>query len=118
MNSNYKRNKAAAIFNSNKPTKTDQSQASTTDINVIVTQFLRTGHSPGQQQPIYGDFTEFPPDLQTMFQLASSVKEKIAALPIELQGLPLEQLAQLTPEDINTILANRENKPSNEETPK
>lgn len=75
MNSNYKRNKAAAIFNSNKPTKTDQSQASTTDINVIVTQFLRTGHSPGQQQPIYGDFTEFPPDLQTMFQLASSVKE-------------------------------------------
>lgn len=118
MNSNHARNKKAAIYVSDKPTKTDQSQASTTDINVIVTQFLRTGHSPGQQTPIYGDFTEFPQDLQTMFALARSVKAKVEALPIELQGMPLEQLAQLTPQDINAILATRANNTPNEDTPK
>lgn len=100
----YKTNKERAIYRNTEPTLTDQSQAANTDINIIVTQFLRTGQAPGQQTPVYGDFTDFPTDLKTMFELARSVKDKIQELPDALQGMPLEQLVQLTNDQINDML--------------
>lgn len=84
----YKRNKEAAKYRNTEPSLTDQSQASSTDINIIVTQFLRTGQAPPGAQPVYGDFTEFPTDLRTMFDMARSVREKVDQLPEELRGVP------------------------------
>lgn len=118
MNSNYYRNKQAAIYVEKKPTKTDQSQVTATDINIIVNQFLRTGQSPGQQTPIYGDFTELPQDLKTMFELARSVREKVDTLPDELQLVPLDELVRMTPKDIDAILAKRTTTTTTDEKPK
>lgn len=100
----YRTNKKRAVYHNSEPTLTDQSQAGNTDINIIVTQFLRTGQAPGQQTPVYGDFTEFPNDLREMFDLARSVRAKIDDLPEELQRVPLDQLVQLTNEQINAML--------------
>lgn len=109
--SNYQINKRKSITINDEPTMTDQSQAAQTDINVIVTQFLRTGQAPGQQTPVYGDFTEFPTDLKTMFDLARSVKDQMQTLPKELQGVPLATLVNMTNEQINAILAKPAPKP-------
>lgn len=100
----YLTNKRRAIFINTEPTETDQSQADQTDINIILNQFLRTGNAPGQQQPIYGDFTEFPTDLREMFDLARSVKTKIEQLPDALARIPLNELVHMTNEQINDIL--------------
>lgn len=102
--SRYKENKAAAVTFNTEPTKTDQSLAANTDINIIVTQFLRTGQVAHQQEPIYGDFTELPEDLRGMIELGRSIKSHKDALPPQLKGIPLEELVNMTNEQINDKL--------------
>jgi len=103
--SKYKANKSDAVFFNTEPTKTDQSQASGTDINIIVTQFLRTGQMPNQAQPIYGDFSELPRDLRGFLELGRSIEENKRALPEQLKAIPVDRLVTMTRDEINAILA-------------
>jgi len=88
----------------NEPTLTDQSQASATDINIIVTQFLRTGQAPQSKQPQYGDFTQLPTDLRGFIEMGRSINEHRANLPDQLREIPIEYLVRMTNEQINAML--------------
>lgn len=99
-----KERRKAAAFRTTTPTMTDQAGAANTDLNIIVTQFLKTGQSPSKGTPIYGDFTEFPRDLKTAIERAASVNRLRKGLPTQLRELPIEQLLGLTPEKIREIL--------------
>lgn len=102
--SNWKANKQDAIYFSTKPTKTDQSQAANTDINIIVTQFLRTGQAPEGATPIYADFTQLPEDLRGFIEMGQNKQALIDSLPEQLKGLTYEELFALTPEQITAKL--------------
>lgn len=112
----YKANKADAVTFNTDPTLTDQSMAETTDINIIVTQFLRTGQHPMAPQGTYADYTQFPTDLREMFETARGVKEQVAALPKELRGIPLEELVNMTNEQITAMLPKPASEPAKEPT--
>jgi len=88
-----------------KPTMTDQSQADGTDRHVIVTRFLAYGQVSGSAKPpIYGDFTGIPQDLKTALAIAREAKHLESRLPKELQGMTLDQLTELTREELITKL--------------
>jgi hypothetical protein len=86
------------------PTLTDQSQAANTDINIIVTQFLRTGQAPQGANPIYADFTDLPEDLRGFIEMGRSMGTLRERLPPQLQKLNAQELFALTTEQINQIL--------------
>lgn len=115
--SRYKQNKANAVTFNTAPTLTDQSQASTTDINIIMTQFMRTGAIPNAREPIYADFTQLPEDLRGFIERARSVEQLKATLPKELAAMSLEDLVALKPEQLKAILTPVEptNEPKKEE---
>jgi len=92
------------ITQNNEPTLTDQSQAGQTDINIIVTQFLKTGQAPQGAQPIYADFTQLPEDLRGFIEMGRSINQLQRQLPQQLQGVPLVQLLNMTNEQIGAIL--------------
>lgn len=103
--SKYKQNKADAVTFNEEPTMTDQSQAAQTDINVIVTQFLRTGAAPvPRTEPHFGDFTQLPEDLRGFIDLGRSIGPLRESLPPQLQGIPLDQLITMSNEQITAIL--------------
>lgn len=87
------------------PTLTDQSAAGATDINIIVTQFLRTGQTPQSKQMQYGDFTQLPEDLRGFIEMGRSIEENRNKLPEALREIPVEHLVRMTNEQINGILA-------------
>lgn len=97
------RRKAAAFVNT-QPTKTDQSAASQTDLNVIVNQFLKTGTTSSRGNPRYGDFSELPQDLRGMIEQARSVQRLRRGLPDALREKPIEELLTLTPDQLTSIL--------------
>lgn len=104
--SNYKRNKERAIFNNTQPTKTDQSQARETDINVIIKRYMVTGTAPGApQEPNYEDRSQLPTTLAEMYEQARRMGALHQQLPPQLQGIPTNELLNLTTEQINKILA-------------
>lgn len=104
--SRYKANKQDAIYFNNDPSMTDQSLADHTDINVIVTQFLRTGQVPNPaKQPIYGDFSELPEDTRGFIEMGRSLEGLQAQLPDKLKHIPVEQLIAMSNEQISAILA-------------
>lgn len=101
----YARNKAKAVFINTKPTKTDQSQAHDTDINVIVKRYGITGTAPGAtHQPIYEDFSELPRDLRSMIEESRSVARLRRQLPQPLREIPVAELVTMTPEQIQAKL--------------
>lgn len=102
--SRYKANKEHAKSYNDEPTMTDQSQAASTDINIIVTQFLRTGQGPGGINPIYGDFTQLPEDLRGFIEMGRSITTLRGALPEQLQGLDPRELFAMTNEQITAML--------------
>lgn len=104
--SRYKANKQDAIYFNTDPSLTDQSAADHTDINVIVTQFLRTGQVPNPaKQPIYGDFSQLPEDTRGFIELGRSLDDLKASLPDKLKDIPVQQLITMTNEQISAILA-------------
>lgn len=113
--SNWKKNKADAVYISTTPTKTDQSQAEQTDINVIVTQFLRTGQTPMPREGQYGDFSQLPEDLRGFIELGRSKQQLIENLPPELRTMPLEDLLEMTNEQITAKLQPPATPPANPE---
>lgn len=87
------------------PTRTDQSGAKDTDINVIVGRFLKTGMVPGAQgQAMGGDFTNLPLDLRAYIETARSLDKIRTRLPKELREKPIEELLRLTTHELTTIL--------------
>lgn len=103
--SRYHDNKADAVTFNNEPTKTDQSQAQHTDINVIVNQFLRTGQAPAGQTPLYGDFSELPKDTRGFIEMGRSINTLKNRLPAQLQDIPTDVLFKMTTAEINAKLA-------------
>lgn len=86
-------------------TKTDQSQAKDTDINVIVGRFLHTGTVPApDQRPFYGDFSELPGDLRGFLDRARTLEHHRKQLPKALQHLTTEELLTLTPKALKDIM--------------
>lgn len=103
--STYAKNKLRAIYIDKTPTKTDQSAANTSDINIIIGQQLTTGYAPGAKKPpIYDDFTKFPQDLREALELTKEAQHMRRRLPPELQELPLDALMRLTARDLKNIL--------------
>lgn len=105
------RRKASATRNTD-PTMTDQSGAASTDLNVIVKEFIKTGKAPGSAtQPLYGDFTNMPGDLREMIETSRSINKYRKDLPPQLRELPIEQLLALKPEQLDQLLAPPVSKP-------
>lgn len=102
----------------NEPTLTDQSMAAQTDINIIVTQFLRTGQTPQGKQMQYGDFTQLPTDLRGFIEMGRSIEENRSKLPEQLREIPVEYLVRMTNEQINGILNPPDKTADTKEEPK
>lgn len=103
--SNWAKNKKLAVFTNTEPTMTDQASARDTDINVIVTQFGIHGQAPGgADQPIYGDFTEFPTDLRETIEMGKRLAYHKGKLPDALKDMPIDELLALTPETLRAKL--------------
>ena len=97
----------------NEPTMTDQSQKSQTDINVIVTQFLRTGQTPVGKPGMYADFSQLPEDLRGFIEMGRSIETLHSSLPPELQDLKAHELFAMTNEQIMARIV-PPNKPADE----
>lgn len=112
--SNWRTNKAKAIYNNTEPTLTDQAGANDTDINVIVSQFGIHGQTvKGPHDPIYGDFSGMPTDLRATIELARGVDYHRSRLPEALRDLTTEELLALTPDTLREKLRPAE-KPADE----
>lgn len=115
----YALNKANSRTVNKGPTKTDQSQARETDINVIVGRYGIGGTVPGPgQAPMTGDFTELPQDLRGFIEKGRELDKLRAQLPKELAGKSTEELLALTAEQLTTILTPPAPPPATEEKPK
>lgn len=100
----YLINKARAVYRSSKPSKTDQSAAQATDINVIMKQFNVTGMVAGSAKPpLYGDYT-IAGDLRDMMQITRTLRERHAELPEAIRKLPLKDLMRLPDAELRAIL--------------
>ena len=79
-----------------KPSLTEQHFKDECDINNIVAQYQQTGVMPsGSREPLFGDFADFPQDLQAsqaffdeaqerFMQLSSDVRKRFGNNPVEL----------------------------------
>lgn len=114
---NYQRNKLAAITKITAPSMTDQSQARSTDINIIVRQFLSSGQAAGQAgKPMYGDFTQLPTGLRDMIHMSRRLNKHRAQLPEQLKDISIDKLLTLTPAELTNILTPPAKEPAKEET--
>lgn len=103
--SRYKTNKARAVYIETKPTLTDQSQASDTDINVIIARAKQGQMAPGAKTaPMYEDFASLPADLREAIEQANSVQRLRFKLPEALREKPVEELISLTAEQLKAIV--------------
>lgn len=101
----YHENRKRARTTNNEPTKTDQSQAASTDLNLIIKQYGITGRVPAPTaEPMSGDFTQLPDNLRDMIETARMLDTMRAKLPKDLRHKPLEELVLLTHEQLHNIL--------------
>lgn len=105
----YARNKAA----SRKPiigvTKTDQSGARDTDINVIVDRMKQTGMFPaGAKQPFYADLSIIPDNLRDMMEMSKNIEEHRNQLPEALKGMSAAELLTADPQKIANLMTEHE----------
>lgn len=98
------------------PTMTDQSGAADTDINLIVKRYGVYGTAPGASQPgIYGDFSDLPTDLAERIQLMRRIPELKANLPKELADLTIDEIVNLTPDQLKAKLQPPAPTPANDQ---
>ncbi len=98
---NYYKNRERANTVTIGGTKTDQSSAATTDINVIVKQAAIHGTAPGSKNPpIYGDFSQLPDNLRDMIELGRSMEGHKNSLPHALQSMTIEELVNSNPQHL------------------
>lgn len=68
------------------PSMTEQHFKDECDINNIVAQYQQTGVLPqGDRQPLFGDFAEFPQDLQSSQQYFDDAQDRFMQLPAQLR---------------------------------
>lgn len=109
MYSTYFANKNAAKYSDKTPSKTDQSQAGDTDVNVIVRKYAVTGKAPGMPgNPMYGDFSDIPGDLRSMLEEGRKIRRYKNQLPEKLKTMEIKDLLRLTPTEIQNILKEEE----------
>lgn len=114
----YQQNKAASRIKYTKPTLTDQSQAASTDINIVLKQFRITGQAAVQAgTPLYEDWTNHPRDLRELLDQSRNLNKTIRNLPKPLQEIPLSQLIQLTPTQVRDKLIPPAPTPATPNTP-
>jgi hypothetical protein len=105
---NYERyiaNKLKAVHNNTEPTETDQSQARDTDINVIIGRFGIGHMAKGNGKvEMYEDFTDLPRDLRGYIEQARGLDTLRERLPEQLKTHKLDELLQLTPQQIHGLL--------------
>lgn len=103
--SNYIRNKAKAIYVSDKPSLADQSAAAATDINIIVRQLERTGVTRGSPIPgMSADTVGVPDNLRDALESVRGINLERSKLPPALRDLTLEQLMGLTIDQLKAKL--------------
>lgn len=87
-------------------TKTDQSGAPGTDINVIVKKMQQTGSMPtGSKPPIWGaDLSEIPDNLRDMLEMSRNIDAHRNQLPHELQGLSTAELISTPPKRLQEMM--------------
>lgn len=102
----YKLNKERARTRTTQPTKTDQSQAANTDLNIIVKHAMNAGAMPpGNLTPLYQDFTVLPPDLRTLLELGRNINLLKRRLPQKLRDMSTEELMGLKADQLKSILS-------------
>jgi len=121
MKLNYEQwnNRARSLaFVNTEPTKTDQSGAADTDINVIVKRYGVYGTVPaGKKQPQFGvDMSEIPTDLADVIEAARMLEIYRGELPPALRAINIDDLITMTPDAIASILNPPAPKPENKET--
>jgi len=110
---NYYERARALATKTTKPTLTDQSQARSTDINIIVPQFMGQGTAPGKAgTPMYEDFSELPRDLRGFIEEARELEARRAELPEALRAMDVAELLALPPDKIKAILTPAEPTPA------
>lgn len=111
------RDKAATV--TSRPSKTDQSQARETDINVIVRRYGIHAQAPGSsREPMYGDFSGLPTDLRGFIEMAQELDVHRDRLPPSLRDVPIEELISMTPDQLTAILTPPAPPPAPTEEPK
>lgn len=100
--SNYHRNKERAKTRQVGATKTDQSAAPGTDINIIMKNHAIHGTAPGSAKaPLYGDFSNIPDNLRDMIELGKSIEGHRQQLPTALQDMTIQELVNANPEQLH-----------------
>lgn len=114
----YKKRANLLASVNNEPTKTDQSGAEDSDVNVIVKRYGVYGTTPsGLKQPQFGtDYSEIPTDLRDMIESARMLEIYRGELPEALRALNVEDLITMTPQAIADILKPPAPKPANQES--
>lgn len=103
----YQANKIASKTRTTEPSLTDQSQAASTDVNVIL-----KGHKFGQpalgrgaaQAPAFEDYTNLPDDYRQAIELARQLPNTWGKLPPQLRNIPIDQLINKTPNELTAML--------------
>lgn len=96
MRTTYQQRKEKAKYRPTKPTKTDQSQAKDTDVNLIVKRYAVSGTVPGNTStPMYGDFTKLPRDFRGLIEQARSIEKLRGELPEQMQNLTIQDLVEM-----------------------
>lgn len=102
-------NKHRGKTSQHKPTKTDQSGARDTDLNIIVRQLVQGGTIRGTtKEPMYGDFTELAGDLRDLIERARQMEKLRGTLPDALQALSITDLVEMDPAALNHLLKPKE----------
>jgi len=103
----YRERAKALATRNTEESKTDQSSAAQTDINVIMKRYFDFGTVTGvTKAPIYGDFSMLPDNLRGMIEYARRTATLRDELPEEFLGMTIQDLVALTPQAINDILVN------------
>lgn len=70
----------------NEPSMTEQHFKDECDINTIIAKYRQTGVMPaGNRQPLFGDFAEFPTDLQSSMKMYDEAQYRFLQLPSEIR---------------------------------
>jgi len=116
----YQANKIASKTRTTTPSLTDQSQADSTDLNIILKNHKFNAPALGRgaaEAPRYEDYSNLPTDYREAIELARQMEATKKQLPPQLRTLPTDQLLNLTPEQLAKILTPQQPtpKPAEEE---
>lgn len=104
----YQLNKIASRTRTTEPSATDQSQANSTDINIILkgASFGNLEFGKGAAPaPVYNDYSNLPADFRDLIEMSRQLPGYVGQLPPQLRDIPLDVFMSMTPDDIRTRMA-------------